>query len=120
MDINKSYLNIINENIETKDKILPNAIKCDTSDSTISFRSLLSSISFNSNASISKKLNKLNTLLDTLNENKNWRGLEKKIHNIYSIEDKPKISRLTKYIQSNKNIENVLNISKMKSNLNTT
>jgi hypothetical protein len=119
MAIDESYLNIINEDVETKDKTLLNSIECDASDSAISFRSSLSSISFNSDVIISKQLNKSNTPLDTLNENENWRGLGKEIHVIDTINDKPKRSRLTKYMQSNKNIENVLNRCNMRSSLNT-
>jgi hypothetical protein len=119
MAIDESYLNIINEDVETKDKTLPNSIECDTSDSAISFRSSLSSISFNFDVIISKELNKSNTSLDTLNENENWRGLGKEIHVIDTINDKPKRSRPTKYMQSNKNIENVLNRRNMRSSLNT-
>jgi hypothetical protein len=104
MAIDKSYLNIINEDVETKDKILPNSIECNASDSVISFRSSWSSISFNSDVNISKELNKSNTSLDTLNENENWRGLAKEIHIVDITDNKPKRSRPTKYIKSNKNI----------------
>lgn len=87
---------MLSESHEKKDTIISNSSNLDASDSSISRRLSLSSISINSESDYSKDLNKSNTSLDTFEENENWRGLEKDTHNFNSIDNKSKRSRPTK------------------------